>query len=260
MPTIQAIAPLETSSGMDLTDPAVSKNNASLIHLAHVYHLLLDPDRYQDQLMALNQWEEPTVIEQVMALWQADSAPRLATIDRHLAKISGTDSGQHLLQSSYQLVALLPPENWHNSLAYLILQHRLNPPQPQEIYQSIEEVGIEMRNILGTLAQRSQPHDSHTAFQGALLRLPAQLASELPPELPWRDFQTQLAKVAAADPKIKQLLITAGVEMLTTHRQTNLDGVDLMRSIAILLDCPVPPLLDRLATKVPVLVNNHQLI
>jgi hypothetical protein len=115
------------------------------------------------------------------------------------------------------------------------LQHRLNPPQPLEIYQSIEEVGIEMRNILGTLAQRSYPHDSNTVFQEAMLRLPAALAIDVPPELQWRDFQTQLAKIAAAAPKLKQLLLTAGLEIITAHRQTNLDGVDLMRSIAILL-------------------------
>lgn len=260
LPIIQAIVPLETSSAMDLTDPAVSKNNASLIHLAHVYHLLLAPDRSEDQLMALAQWEEPAVIEQVVALWQADHAPQLSTIDRHLEKISGTEHGQQLLQSSYQLVATLPPANWQNSLAYLILQHRLNPPQTSEIYQSIEEVGIEMRNILGTLAHRSHPQDRNPVFQGAMLRLPANLSSELPPELPWRDFQIQLAKIACASPKIKQLLIATGVEMLTTHRQTNLDGVDLMRSIAILLNCPVPPLLAQLAIKVPASVNNHQLI
>jgi Zn-dependent protease with chaperone function len=260
LPSIQAIAPIETSSEMDLTSPSVPKNEASLLHLAHVYHLLLDPERAEEQLKALAQREELAVMEQIAILWQADHAPQLATIDRHLEKIRGTESGQQLLQSSYQLVALLPPENWHNSLAYLILQHRLNPPQPLEIYQSIEEVGIEMRNILGTLAQRSYPHDSNTVFQEAMLRLPAALAIDVPPELQWRDFQTQLAKIAAAAPKIKQLLIAAGLEILTAHRQTNLDGVDLMRSIAILLDCPVPPLLDRLATKVPTPVLHHQLI
>jgi hypothetical protein len=78
--------------------------------------------------------------------------------------------------------------------------------------------------------------------------------------LQWRDFQTKLAKIGAASPKIKQLLIAAGLEILTAHRQTNLDRLDLMRSITILLDCPVPPLIDRLTSKVPALVPQQQLI
>jgi hypothetical protein len=39
LPSIQAIAPIETSSEMDFTEPSAPKNDVSLIHLAHVYHL-----------------------------------------------------------------------------------------------------------------------------------------------------------------------------------------------------------------------------
>jgi Zn-dependent protease with chaperone function len=244
LPTIKAIAPIATSAELSLTEPAATSIDETLVPVAHLYTLLLDADRYPAQLTALAQWEEPAVIEQITTLWQADQAPRLATIDRHLNKIRETEHGARLLKSSYPIIALLPPENWRNSLAYLIIQHRLNPPSSQEIYHSIAEVGAEIRNVLGTLARQSHPPDSNTVFQGALLRLPATLAGTIPPALLWREFQTDLAKIACANSKVKQSAIAAGIEMLTSHRQTSIDGVDLMRSIAILLDCPVPPLLD----------------
>lgn len=250
LPTIKAIAPIETSTELSLTEPAATSLDETLIHLVHLYTLLLDADRSQAQLTALAQWEEPATIEQIMTLWQADSSSQLATIDCHLNKIRETEPGARLLKSSYSMISLLPPENWRNSLAYLIIQHRLNPPSSQEIYPSIAEIGTEIRHVLGTLARQSHPQDSSTVFQGALLQLPATLAGAMPPVLQWREFQTDLAKIACATSKIKQSFIAAGLEMLTSHRQNSMDGVDMMRAIAILLDCPMPPLLDRLGATI----------
>jgi hypothetical protein len=56
----------------------------------------------------------------------------------------------------------------------------------------------------------------------------------------------RLLKFAGATPKVKQSLVAACLEVFNDRSQVPADGVDLMRSIAILLDAPMPPILDRL--------------
>ena len=55
-----------------------------------------------------------------------------------------------------------------------------------------------------------------------------------------REFQADLSKIAVATSKVKQTLIAACLEILNHQRELPPDGADLMRSIAILLDCPIP--------------------
>jgi Zn-dependent protease with chaperone function len=246
LPTIKAIEPI----GVSLMQSAPAVPVLEDQTLAQLYVLLLDSDLEQVQLAALARLEEPQIIEQIVALRAAGQLLPLAQIDRYLAKIRETEHCARLLKSSYQMVALLPPDNWQNSMAYLMLQHRLQPSTPSEIYQAIEEVSTEVRCILGTLARQSYPPNSAAAFAGAMLRLPPVVNGEFPIALQWRELQTNLAKIAGTTPKIKQLLIIAGLEMLTSHRQSSAKGVDLMRTIVTLLDFPLPPILDRLAATI----------
>ena len=64
----------------------------------------------------------------------------------------------------------------------------------------MEDVWAEIINILGTLARLSsdRPQDIEYRFEASLLRLPTSHHSrvELPPELTWREFQTDLSKIA----------------------------------------------------------------
>ena len=149
---------------------------------------------------------------------------------------------------------LLPPENWHTALVYLILHHRLAPTTgTPEIYHSIEDVWAKTINIIGTLARLTNDKDRDIAysFEASLMRLPSHHSSQakLLPELTWREFQTDLSKIAVATLKVKQTLIAACLEILNNQRQIPIESADLMRSIAILLDCPIPPRLDKLPTR-----------
>jgi Zn-dependent protease with chaperone function len=218
--------------------------------LAYIYALLLDPNHTTEQLDYLSQLEEPAVIEQIEQMRSAvDIIPpqqRLTSLDRQVTKIRDTVHAPRLLKCADGMVDILPAENWHTTLVYLVLHHRLAPTTgtSPEIYHSIEDVWVETLNILGTLARltSNKPQDISYSFEASLMRLPSSQSSQakLPPEITWREFQTDLSKIAVATPKVKQTLIAACVEILNNQRQIPDDGADLMRSIAILLDCPIP--------------------
>jgi hypothetical protein len=132
-----------------------------------------------------------------------------------------------------------------------VLNHRLAPTTGilPEIYHSIKDVWVETLNILGTLARltSNKPQDISYSFEASLMRSPSSHSSQskLPPAITWREFQTDLSKIAIATPKVKQTLIAACLEILHNQRQIPDDGADLMRLIAILLDCPIPSRLER---------------
>ncbi len=229
--------------------------------LAYLYALLLDRDYSIKQLDYLSQLEEPAVIAQIEQMRPAidiiPSHQRLTNLDRQIVKIRDTVHTSRLLKCAYGMVDILPPENWQTTLVYLVLNHRLAPTTgtPPEIYHSIEDVWVETLNILGTLARltSNKPQDISYSFEASLMRLPSSQSSQskLPPAITWREFQTDLSKIAVATPKVKQTLIAACLEILNHQREIPSDSADLMRSIAILLDCPIPSRLN-LASAQPV--------
>jgi Zn-dependent protease with chaperone function len=261
VPTFNPIASIETVgfAGVAATAPSVTTAPVGAYGaLAYTYTLLLDCHFATAQLAYLAQVEEPSVIEQIETLRAAVEVlplqQRLDTLDRQLSKLCATEHASRLVKCAYGMVELLPPDDWHTAIAYAIVHHRLAATastQP-EIYHAIEDVWVEVINILGTLARLSsdRQQDIEYAFAASLFRLPNALASgvKLPPELNWREFYTDLSKIACAAPKVKQHLLTACLEIITNQRQILPDGADLMRSIAILLDAPVPPILARIAT------------
>jgi Zn-dependent protease with chaperone function len=246
-------------SNLDVDTATVQIDTATPIGeygtLAYLYALLLDQDRTAAQLTYLAQLEEPAVIEQIEQMKSVVEVipphQRLTNLDRQVTKIRDTVHAPRLLKCAYGMVDLLPADNWQTTLVYLVLNHRLAPTNgtSAEIYQSIEDVWPEMLNILGTLARltNTKPQDIEYSFEASLMRLPAShsRSAKLPAAITWRELQTDLAKIAVSTPKIKQALIAACLEILNQQRYLPVDGADLMRSIAILLDCPIPPRLDK---------------
>jgi Zn-dependent protease with chaperone function len=262
---IERIDPIEIES-----DPLADKSApvGGYSPLAYTYTLLLECDRAIEQLVELAQLEEPSVLEHIETLRsEIDTLPphqRLATLDLQLATLRDTEHAPRLVKCAYRMVTILPPKDWHTSIVYLILHHRLTPSagNHQEIYHSVEDVWAEIANILGTLARLSsdQPENIEYTFKSGLLRLPAALSkgTKLPPEINWQEFHTDLLKIAEAAPKVKQSLITACLEILSNQLQISTAAADLMRSIAILLDCPIPPLIERLALTDGNRISTHQ--
>jgi Zn-dependent protease with chaperone function len=276
VPNFQPISRIETmgfagaeAATSTTSTPSTASASGGYGALAHTYTLLLDFDRDREQLAYLATVEEPAVIEQIATLRSVVAVlppqQRLATLDRQLANLRDTAHATRLVKCAAGLMEILPPDDWHAAIVYLVLHHRLTPTadiQP-ELYQAIEDVWAEIINVLGTLARLSStnPQDTDYAFAAGLFRLPNALANgaKLPPEISWREFHTDLLKIASATPKVKQSLIAACLETLNNRHQIPADGVDLMRSIAILLDAPIPPILDRLkiATSIPPAIPQH---
>jgi Zn-dependent protease with chaperone function len=276
VPAFNQIISLQTSSFVTTGLASMGDEMATIIPvssvvgeygtLAYIYALLLDRNHTTEQLDYLSQLEEPAVIEQIEQMKSAvaiiSPQQRLTSLDRQVTKIRDTVHTSRLLKCAYGMVDILPLADWHTTLVYLVLNHRLAPTTgtPQEIYHSIEDVWIETLNILGTLARLTgnKPQDISYSFEASLMRLPSSQSSQskLPPAITWREFQTDLSKIAVATPKVKQTLIAACLEILNNQREIPDDGADLMRSIAILLDCPIPPRLDspmeRLRQQTPV--------
>jgi hypothetical protein len=225
--------------------------------LAYLYALLLDPDRSNQQLDYLAQLEEPSVITQIEQIRSIVAiippSQRLAALDREIVKIRDTAHIPRLLKCAYGMTDMLPPTNWHTALVYLILHHRLAPTTGTSpaIYHSIDDVWAETINILGTLASSTshKPQDIAYSFEASLMQLPSNLSSQakFPPEITWREFETDLSKIAVATLKVKQTVMAACLEILNSHRHIPTEGANLMRSIAILLDCPIPPRLEKLS-------------
>jgi Zn-dependent protease with chaperone function len=223
--------------------------------LAYLYALLLDADRSTAQLDYLAQLEEPAVIAQIENLRAAVAIipphQRLATLDRQVTKLRDTAHIPRVLKCAYGMVDLLPAEDWHTAIVYLILTHRLAPTTgtPPELYRSIEDVWSEITNILATLARSSsdRSQDVSYSFEASLLRLPNHQHQRvaLPPAVTWREFQTDLSKIATATAKVKQALMSACLEILSNHRQIPTEAADLLRAIAILLDAPIPAVVDK---------------
>jgi Zn-dependent protease with chaperone function len=232
------------------------------VTLANVYALLLvggatwteNRECRKEQMTYLARLEEPALMEQLEDLRKTiigvSTQERLASLDHHLPQLRHTEHVSRLLKCAYGLAEFFPPNNW--PLIYLVLHHRLAPQAGtrQEIYQSIGEVRQELFAILSTLAHLSfdNSQDVEHGFDAALFRLPNSYVSgvKLGESLSWRDFQRDVAKIACAVPKVKQALMAAALEVLASQRRVHADGLDLMRLIAILLDAPVPPILDRI--------------
>jgi LemA protein len=222
--------------------------------LACIYCLLLDGQHRRAQLAYLASRETPAVLAQLEAL-QATVAEiphqqRLVVLERQVTKLQKTPHVSRLLRCAYGLVELLPSTDW--PIAYLVLYHRLAPKAGtrQEIYRSIEEVWPEAIEVLSTLAHLSSEHSQsvNNAFAAGLFKLSINRSrgAALQPALNWRALQTNLSKIACANSKVKQVVIMACLEALTSQNEAATEAVDLMRSIAILLDAPVPPILDRI--------------
>jgi hypothetical protein len=98
------------------------------------------------------------------------------------------------------MIDILPATDGHTAIVYLILAHRLAPISgiPQELCHSIEDIWGEITNILGTLARSSSDRlqDVSYSFEASLLRLSTshQQRGALPPEITWREFQTDYPK------------------------------------------------------------------
>jgi LemA protein len=251
-PRVQTKEPIWISSFAKEKANSVGDEYAAL---ACIYDLLLDKNHSRAQLAYLAQREVPAVLEQMKNLratvTEIPNQHRLAVLEQQVTNLRGTQHVSRLLRCAYGMVEFLPPTDW--PIAYLVVYHRLAPNAgtQQEVYRSIDEVWKEAIDVLSTLAHMSSGNSQHInyTFEIGLSKLPKAKAAgaSLQSVVGWREFQMNLSKIACATPKVKQVVIMACLEALTSQPDVSMEAIDMMRSIAILLDAPVPPILDRIS-------------
>lgn len=227
-----------------------------------IYALLIDhqqPEIRADQLKYLQQIEDPSILIHVHDLHQSitqnvETCWHLSLLDLAIDRVRSTPehTQSNLLKCTTELQKSIATSSWHRSIVYLILEHRLHP-QANAIATSngllLQDLWPESLTILATLARAGQHQSTATlhAFQSGLFRLPAPRGGsmEMPVDCDWQGLQVCLEQLAHVRLPDRKLLVTACTEVLASNKPLFDLEANLLRMIAIMLDCPLPPLLDR---------------
>jgi Zn-dependent protease with chaperone function len=229
-----------------------------------IYALLLDPDRPDvraTQLEYLQQVEDPAILSHIAELHesisqQVEARWHLSLLDRAIDQLrsASAKTQKRLLKCAAGTLDSLTSDTWHSPIVYLILEHRLHP-QAAAVATSngllLQELWPESLTVLATMARAGKQQSDAIlhAFQTGLFRLPSRRGSsvEIPAECDWQRLQVCLEQLAHARLPDRKTLVTACAEVVTINRQVTDREADLLRMIAIMLDCPLPPLLNNFA-------------
>jgi hypothetical protein len=230
--------------------------------IALIYALLLDP--YQprvksEQLQYLQRIEDSAIFSHIPELYESiatnvDSRWHLPLLDLAIERLelAPVSTRQHLLKCTSGMMDAVASSSWRMPLANLILEHCLHP-QTSVVGKSddlaLENLWIESMIVLATIARagQRQPDATLHAFQAGLFRLPNRNSNFLmmPDACDWQELQVCLEKLAHVKLSDRKILVTACTEVISSDRQASNLEADLLRMMAIMLDCPLPPLLDR---------------
>lgn len=146
---------------------------------------------------------------------------------------------------------------WHFVLQ-LILWHRLQPSiNPTSAitveFTSIEEIWPDSLLVLSVIARigYSQPdastEDIAYAFRSGVFRLP-KAGEQEKPDMPltcnFTELKKSIDRLRLASPKLKQAIVDACAHTVLLDNKVTQSEADLLRAIAMTLDCPIPPFLN----------------
>lgn len=136
----------------------------------------------------------------------------------------------------------------------LILWHRLesylNPAANLTTqFNSIDEIWSDCLLILSVLARigETRPDAIAYAFRSGIFRLPnasGQQQPEAPINCSFADVKKSIERLRLASPKLKQAIVDACAHTVLVDNKVSDDEGNLLRAIAITLDCPIPPFLN----------------
>jgi Zn-dependent protease with chaperone function/nucleoid-associated protein YgaU len=227
-----------------------------------VYALVLDSQdaARQKQVEWLRQVETPERVQKTLDLVtfvdQMAAIARLPLLDLTLPVLR--QKSQTQCQRLLKCVSGLAKADGRWSLAeftlFIVLQHRLQPvlSSQSDRPESLTDLGQGWNDcllLLSALAQVGQKGADAIsyAFRSGVYRLPG--ASQYPlPEIPpacnFQDLQKSLQILGNATPKLKQAVVDACAHTVLLDSSVTNEEADLMRAIAIALDCPLPPFLN----------------
>jgi Zn-dependent protease with chaperone function len=136
----------------------------------------------------------------------------------------------------------------------LILWHRLEPHLNPAAnlttqFNSIDEIWSDCLLVLSALARigENRPDSIAYAFRSGVFRLPnasGQQQPEVPMKCSFADVKKSIERLRLASPKLKQTIVDACAHTVLVDNKVSDDEGNLLRAIAITLDCPIPPFLN----------------
>ncbi|MDJ1184255.1 M48 family metallopeptidase [Roseofilum casamattae] len=229
-----------------------------------LYGLLLN---FQDtsvrdrQISHLKQTESPQHLDR---LWQV--VPDLRSLDPHY-RLPLVDlaipplreiSPERYSHIDRQIEILIQADGKLSLSEYslqVVFNHRLAPYFNNDLipkirYTTFKEIGNDCAIILSGLAEMSdRPAD---AFNVGIARIADVTDCPIPRKLiPTNiiSIRRSLKKLVQTSPKIKQTIVDACAYTVLCDRQVRVTEAELLRTIIILLDCPIPPFLEDIASE-----------
>ncbi|MEH1801326.1 MAG: M48 family metallopeptidase [Nostoc sp.] len=146
---------------------------------------------------------------------------------------------------------------WHFVLQLILwrrLQPSINPPSATTVeFTSIEQIWPDCLLVLSVIARvgHSQPdtstEDIAYAFRSGVFRLP-KAGEQEKPEIPltcnFTELKKSIERLRLATPKLKQAIVDACAHTVLLDNKVTPSEADLLRAIALTLDCPIPPFLN----------------
>ncbi|MBD2503245.1 M48 family metallopeptidase [Anabaena azotica] len=219
-----------------------------------------NPQVYERQLVWLREVQPNEVVEQTLTfsheISQLDPGLRLPLIDLVVPAIRKLSPKEcHRLRKCIQglIVATGSFSLWHFILQ-LVLWHRLqsciDPAATIKVeFTSIEDIWLDSINVLSTIARvgQSRPDDIAYAFRSGVFRLPGagkQATADTPVNCNFSEVKKSMERLRLAAPKLKQAIVDACAHTVLLDNQVTNSEADLLRAIAMTLDCPIPPFLN----------------
>jgi len=111
-------------------------------------------------------------------------------------------------------------------------------------YRTASAVAQPAAVVLSLLAYVGQkrPEDAERAFRAGAQKLLGQATLLPPQQCTLKTFDTALAELTQTSPHVKRAIIAAVTTCVAADGQVTLEESELLRAVAAVLACPVPPM------------------
>ncbi|RCJ38753.1 transcriptional regulator [Nostoc minutum NIES-26] len=231
--------------------------------MAIVFALALDTENLQvqeRQVAWLREVQPADVVEKTLEfsreVSQLDSTIRLPLVDLTVPALRQNTAKEclRLCKCIQGLVIASKSLSLGNFVLQLVLWHRLqpyiNPGSVTKVeFTSIEQIWPDSILILSALARvgQSQPEAIAYAFRSGVYRLPEAGQQDKPDTAVNSNFaevKKSIERLRLASPKLKQAIVDACAHTVLLDNKVTPAEADLLRAIAMTLDCPIPPFLN----------------
>jgi Zn-dependent protease with chaperone function len=231
--------------------------------IAAIYALFLeqsDPKLRETQVASLRTTASEAIVSQVLeysdTIQFLDERSRLPLLDLAVPALRQLDA-EHL-QSVIHCIEQLAVADGHWSLSefilFLVLQRRLEmqqelPLEATATSASPAQLQDDAFVLLSALASvgDSNPETITYAFRCGVFKLftDAQTtALDIPPDWTVETLRSSLERLRQATPQWKQSIVNACAHTVLLDNQVTTQEAELLRAVAITLDCPMPPFLN----------------